>query len=51
MQDRQHGAVARRIGEFVRVQAGRERARFRLAVADDASHDEPRVVERGAVGM
>src|SRR3954470_23593102 len=28
-----------------------ERARLRLAVADDAAHEELRVVEGGAVGM
>ena len=29
--------------------AGRQRAGLRLAVADDAHHDQVRVVERGAV--
>ena len=51
VEDGQHGAVARGIEELVRVPARRERAGLRLAVADDAGHDEVAVVERGAVGV
>ena len=36
VQDRQHGAVACRVEELVRVPAGRQRPGLRLAVADDA---------------
>ena len=51
MQHRQHGAVARRVDELVRVPAGGERPGLRLAVADHAADDQVRVVERGAVGV
>ena len=48
MEDRQHGAVARRVEELVRVPARGQRPGLRLAVADDAGHDEVGVVERRA---
>ncbi len=51
MQDRQHRAVARRIEELVRLPACGERSRFCLAVADDAGHQQFRIVEGGAVRM
>ena len=49
VQDRQHAAVRLRIHELVRVPARRERPGLRLAVADDAGDEQPRVVEGGAV--
>src|SRR5215813_3242594 len=50
-EDRQHGAVAKRIEELVRVPRGGERPGLGLAVADDARDDEIRIVERRAIGM
>jgi hypothetical protein len=51
MQDRQHRTVARRVQELVRVPAGGERPGLGFAIADDAGHDQARVVEGSAVGM
>ena len=51
VQDGQNGAVARRVQEFVRVPAGRERSRLRFPVAHDATDQQFRVIKRGAVGM
>ena len=51
VQDRQHGAVARRVEELVRVPARGQRPGLGLAVADDAADEQVRVVERGAVGV
>ncbi len=51
VQDRQDRTVPRRIQELVGVPARGERARLRLAVADDARRDQPRVVEHRAVRM
>ena len=51
VQDRKDRAVPGRVQELAGVPAGGQRPGFRLAVADDAGHDEIRVVERGAVRM
>ena len=51
MQDRQHGAIGRRIEEFVRMPGRRQWPRLRLAVTDHASDDQFRIVERGAKRM
>ena len=51
MQDRQDDAVARRVEELVRVPARGQRARLRLAVADDAADEQIGVVERCSVGV
>ncbi len=51
VQDRQHGAVSRRIEELVRVPRRGERPGLGLAIADDAGDDQVRIVERRAVGM
>jgi hypothetical protein len=51
VQDRQDGTVPYRIEELVGVPGGGQRARLGLAVADHARHQEPRVVERGPVGV
>ena len=51
VQDRQHRPIGRRIDELVRMPAGGERGRLRLAVADHAGDHEPRVVERRAPGV
>ena len=51
VQDRQHGAVGRRVEELVGVPAGGERSGLGLAVADDAADEEVGVVECGAVGV
>ena len=48
VQDRQDGAVRRRVQELVRVPRRGERPGFRLAVADDARDDQVRVVECGS---
>ena len=51
VEDRQHGAVAARIEELVRVPARRERPGLGLAVADDAADEEIGVVECRTVGV
>ena len=51
VQDRQNGAVARRIEELVGMPARRERPRFRFAIADDRGDDEVGIVEGGAEGV
>ena len=51
VQDGQHRAVARRVQEFVGIPARRQRPGFGLAVANDAGHDQTRVVKGSAVGM
>jgi hypothetical protein len=51
MEDGQHGPVAGGVEELVALPAGRQRPRLRLAVADDAGHDQVRVVECGPVGV
>ena len=51
MQDREDGAVRRRIQELVRVPARGQWPGLGLAVADDAGDEQLRVVERGAVGV
>ena len=51
VQDRQHGAVACRVQELVRVPAGCQRSRLGLAIADDAGDQQIGVVEGGAVGV
>ena len=48
MQDRQHRAVGDRIEELVGMPRRGERSGFRLAVADDARHDERGIVEHRA---
>ena len=51
MKDRKNRAIARRIEKLVGVPTRGERARFRLAVADDAGHDQIRIVECRAICM
>ncbi len=51
MQDRQHGAVADRIEELVRMPARRQRPRLRFAVAHDRGDDEIGIVEGRAIGV
>ena len=51
MKDRQNGAVARGIEEFVGMPARGQRAGFRLAVANDAGDDQVRIVEGRAIGV
>jgi hypothetical protein len=51
VEDRQHGAVGRRVEELVAVPAGGERAGLGLAVADDAGDDQVGIVERRAEGV
>ncbi len=51
MQDRQDNPVAHRIEELVGMPARRQRARLRLAVADDTGHDQIGVVIGGAIGV
>ena len=51
VQDRQNRSVRDRIEKLVGLPGGRQRARFGLAVADDAGDDQPRIVERGAEGV
>lgn len=49
VEDRQHGPVADRVEELVRVPGGGERSGLGLAVTDDAGDQQPGVVEGGAV--
>ena len=51
VQDRQHRAVADRVEQLVGLPCGRQRSRFRLAVADDAGDDQIGIVERRSEGM
>ncbi len=51
VQDGQHRAVGSRVEELVGVPAARQRAGLGFPVADDAGHDEVRVVERRPVGV
>jgi hypothetical protein len=51
VQDRQHGAVANRIEQFVGLPSGCQRAGFRLSIADDAGNDQIGIVECGSEGM
>ena len=51
MQDRQDGAVPRRVQELVGVPARCQRSGLGLAIADDAGDDQVRIVERCAIGM
>ena len=51
VEDRQHGAVVRRVEELVAVPARGQRAGLGLAVADDAGDDQIGVVERGPEGV
>ena len=48
MQDRQHRPVADRVEELGGMPGGGQRPGLGLAVADDAGHDQVRIVERGA---
>ena len=45
VQDRQHRAVGHRIEELIGMPRGRQRTRFRLAIADDAGDDQVGTVE------
>ena len=51
MKDRKHRAIAGRVEEFVGVPTGGERAGLRFTITDDATDDEIRVVERGAISV
>src|SRR5215467_10951984 len=51
MQNGEHGSVARRVEKFVGMPARGQRTRFRLAIADDASHQQIRIVESRAIGV
>ena len=51
VQDREDGAVPRRVEELVRVPARRHRPGLGLAVADDAGDEKLRVVEGRAEGV
>src|SRR5262249_55403893 len=48
MEDREHRPIVRWVQELVRVPARGKRPGLGLAVADDATHEKSRVVERGA---
>ena len=51
VQDRQHGSIIDRIEKLVGLPCGRERARFRFTVADNAGNDQIGIIERGSEGM
>src|SRR5205807_3587810 len=51
MKDRKNRAVTRGIEKLVGVPTCGKRARFRLAIADDAGHDKIRIVECRAICM
>ena len=48
VQDRQHGAIGDRIQKLVRMPGRRQRTCFGLSIADDASHDQVRIVKSGS---
>ena len=51
VQDRQHGSVGNWVEQLVGLPGGRQGARFRFAVADDAGDDQIGIVERRTEGM
>ena len=51
VQDRQHGSVGNWVEKLVGLPGGRQGARFRFTVADDAGDDQIGIVERGPEGM
>ena len=51
MQNRQHRSVSRWIQELDALPASFERAGLSLAIADDASHDQIRIIERRSKGV
>jgi hypothetical protein len=51
VENRQHGTVADRVQELVRVPGGRKRPRFRLTVTDNARRDQRRVVQHRTEGV
>ena len=51
VQDRQHGSVCNRVEHLVGLPGGRQGARFRLTVTDDAGDNQIGIVERGPKGM
>src|SRR4029077_13781353 len=51
MKDRQDAAVALRVKKFVAMPAGRQWTGLRFAIADDAGHDQTRIVESGPISM
>src|SRR5580693_20992 len=51
MKDRQNGAIARGIEEFVGMPTRGERAGFGFAIADDTGDDQIRIVERRAISV
>src|SRR5262245_61830938 len=46
MENRQHATVARWIEKLVTMPARRQRSGLRFTIADDAGHDQIRIVER-----
>ena len=51
VQDRQHGSVGNWVEKLVGLPCGRQGARFRFTVTDDAGDDQIGIVERGPKGM
>ena len=51
MENRQNCAVARRIQELIGMPARRQRSSLRLAIADNAGHDQIRIIESGSIGV
>jgi hypothetical protein len=51
MQNRKDGAVPRGVQKLVRVPTRRQRARFRLAITNDATRHQIRIVENRPMGM
>ena len=51
VQDRQHGAVARRIQKFIRMPAGGAGASLGFAIAHHAAGQQTGIVEHRAIGM
>ena len=51
VQDRQHGSIGNWVEKLVGLPCGRQGARLRFTVADNAGDDQIRIVERGPEGM
>ena len=51
VQDRQHGSIINGIEKLVGLPCGRQRARFRFTVTDNAGDDQTGIIKRGSEGM
>ena len=51
VQDRQHGSIGNRVEKLVGLPCGRERARFRFTITNNAGDDQIGIIKRGSEGM